>query len=204
MMVLICHKNFPPTQRPNSFQDLTKSSFKNLIQSGSPLESGTSFTAVAYLSKKYGWDYFKKLRESDLASSGGNSTVIQKVESGEKKIGIVLLENALAARKRGSPIDIIYPSDGSIPIPSVQAIFSGTKEKEAASKFADFILSREGQQLLRAGYMYSVLNGIEAPEGARPFKEITKNSMAINSEFISSVIKNSKNIKKQFSEIVLQ
>jgi iron(III) transport system substrate-binding protein len=204
MMVLICHKNVPVDQRPTSFQDLTKPIFKSVIQSGSPLESGTSFTAVAYLSEKYGWDYFKKLRDLDLASSGGNSTVIQKVESGEKKIGIVLLENALAARKRGSPIDIIYPSDGSIPIPSVQAIFNGTKQKDATSKFADFILSKEGQELLRAGYMYSILGGVEPPEGARPFKEITKNSMPMTSNFIESVTKNSKSIKKQFSEIVLQ
>jgi iron(III) transport system substrate-binding protein len=203
LMVLIAHKDFPANKRPTSWQDLAKPEFKDLVQVGSPLESGTNFTTVAYLNHKFGWDYFKKLRDNNIASSGGNSTVIQKVESGEKKIGMVLLENALASQKRGSPIDIIYPSDGSIPIPSVQIIMKDSKEPDAAQKFADFVLSKEGQEILRGGFMYSVRKDVAAPQGAKPLKEVTKNSTAWSPQLIDEVGKDSKNIKKKFSQIVL-
>jgi iron(III) transport system substrate-binding protein len=204
VMVMISHKSVPLSERPKAFTDLTNPRFKDTVKAGSPLESGTMFSTVAALSRKYGWDYFQKLAGNKIASSGGNSTVIQKVESGEKKFGIVLLENALAAIKRGSPVEIIYPADGAVPIPSVQVILKSTKEPELASKFAEFVLSKNGQELLRNGYMYSVRKDVTAPEGARPLAEIIKGSAPWTKETILAVAKDSKNIKKKFSEIVLE
>jgi iron(III) transport system substrate-binding protein len=204
LMVMVAHKDYPKDKRPVSFQDLTQPVYKNQIQFGSPLESGTTFSTVAYLSRKYGWEYFEKLRANELASSGGNSTVIQKVESGEKKVGIVLLENALASIKRGSPIDIIYPSDGSIPIPSVQVILKDSRQKEAAATFADFVLSAPGQKLLLDGYMYSVRKDVPAPAGAKPFSEVTRKSVAWTPEMIKTVGSTSKEIKKKFSDLIFE
>lgn len=204
LMVLIAHKSVPADKRPQEFADLVKPEFKNMLQSGSPLESGTMFSTVAYLSRKYGWDYFQKLRANELASSGGNSTVIQKVESGEKKIGIVLLENALAAQKRGSPIDIIYPSDGSIPIPSVQVILKDAKNRDNAGKFAEFVLSEAGQNILRGGFMYAVHPKVPAPEGAKPLAEVTAKSTAWTPAIQLEVATAAKDIKKKFATLVLE
>ena len=204
LMVLICHKNLPQNQRPSGFQDLTKAEFKNMLQTGSPLESGTAFSMVAYLSNKYGWEYFQKLGQNNLASNGGNSTVMQKVESGEKKLGIVLLENVLAAQKRGSPIEIIYPSDGAIPIPSVRTILKSSPNKAAAELFSKFILSKEGQKLLLNGFMYSVLKDLPPPDGAKPLGEVTRNSTPWTPQLIGSIGSNTKDIKKKFAQFVLE
>lgn len=204
VMVLIAHSQMPKAKRPTGFADLTKKEFKDLIQMGNPLESGSTFTAVSLLAKKYGWNFFKKLKENEIASNGGNSTVIQKVETGEKKIGVVLLENALAARKRNSPIEIIYPQDGAIIIPSVQVILKNSGQKEIASQFTDFVLSTEGQEILRAGYMYSVRKDVKAPEGAMIFSELHKNAQNPNEEQMAEIAKQVKLIKKNFSEIILE
>lgn len=204
LMVMIAHKDFPATSRPKTFEDLTKPAFKGLVQSGSPLESGTTFSTVAYLSRKYGWSFFEKLRANNLASSGGNSTVIQKVESGEKKIGIVLLENALAAQKRGSPVEVIYPEDGSIPIPSVQVILKDATHKKEAEQFADFVLSEDGQQILRGGFMYAVHPKVAAPEGAKPLAEVTAKSTAWTPEIQAQVADGAKDIKKKFAQLILE
>lgn len=204
LMVLIANKSMPAAARPAAFGDLIKPEFKNLIQMGSPLESGTTFSAVAYLSDKMGWSYFEKLKANGVASSGGNSTVIQKVESGEKKIGMVLLENALAAIKRGSPIEIIYPSDGGVAIPSMQVILKNAKNLAAAERFAAFILSKDGQKLLRNGYMYAVDSSVSSPEGAKSFKEATAKSKLWKLEDLAAISAKSKSIKTRFSEIVLE
>jgi iron(III) transport system substrate-binding protein len=203
-MVMISHNQFAKDKRPQNFSDLGKPEFKNLIQMGNPLESGTTFTTVSLLSKKYGWDYFKKLKENNLASSGGNSTVIQKVETGEKKIGVVLLENALAALKRNSPIDIIYPKDGAIVIPSVQVILKSSTHQEAAAQFADFVISKEGQEILRSGFMYSVRNDVKAPEGALEFVELNKKGQQLSELQMAEIAAQAKSIKKNFSEIILE
>jgi iron(III) transport system substrate-binding protein len=204
VMVLIAHQSVPADQRPASFVDLTQPRFDRQIHSPSPLESGTAFSMVALLSRKYSWDYFKKLAGNHLASNGGNSTVIQKVESGEKKFGIVLLENALASRKRGSPIDVIYPSDGAIPIPSIQVRLKGSPNPEGAAKFSEFVLSQEGQKLLRNGYMYSVRKDVEAPESAPSYKDVVKRSVPWDAALIEEVAAQSKDIKKRFAALVLE
>jgi iron(III) transport system substrate-binding protein len=204
LVVLVVHKDLPAAQRPASFADLGLPRFKGLLQMGSPLESGTTFTAVAYLQRKYGWPFFERLRDNRIASAGGNSTVIQKVESGEKKTGMVLLENALAAKKRGSPIEIVYPSDGSIPVPSVQVILKDAKQPEAAAAFADFLLSKEGQTLLRDGYMYSVRPDVPPVEGAPKLDEVTAASTKWTPEILREVGAQAKELKKKFAALILE
>lgn len=203
-MILIAHKDFPKEKRPVSFKDLAKPEFAGVVQMGSPLESGTMFSAVAILDKRYGWDFFNSLKVNKVASSGGNSTVIQKVESGEKKIGVVLLENALAAQKRGSPIDVIYPSDGAILIPSTQVVLKSSPHQKEATEFSNFIASKEGQDLLRNGYMYSVRKDVAAPEGAQPLATINKNSQEWTDQVVAEISARSKQIKAKFSETLLE
>jgi iron(III) transport system substrate-binding protein len=204
LMIMIAHKDFPPSLRPVNWTDLENPRFNRIAQMGSPLESGTMFVAVAYLSDKYGWDYFDKLRTNTIGCNGGNSTVIQKVESNEKKVGMVLLENALAARKRGSPIDIIYPTDGGIPIPSVQFIPKASPHAAEAEKFSAFVLSPEGQRLLRAGYMYPVNSKVPDPEGALPFAQATLHATQWTADKLSQVSDHAKEIKKKFDDLVLE
>lgn len=204
LMVLIAHKSVPIDQRPKSFQDLVKPQFKGQIHMGSPLESGTTFSSVAYLKNKYSWKFFEQLRDNKINSQGGNSAVIQKVESGEKKFGIVLLENALAAIKRGSPLEIIYPEDGSIPIPSVQFIVKNSPRLKEAQEFSNFILSPEGQKLLRNGFMYPADKKLPPPEGAKPFAEVTKKSTVWNDALFEEISREADQIKRKFSEFILE
>ncbi len=203
-MIIIAHKDFPTAKRPASFQDLTKPELSNVTQMGSPLESGTMFSTVAILDKRYGWNYFEGLKKNKAAASGGNSTVIQKVESGEKKIGIVLLENALAAQKRGSPIDIIYPTDGAILIPSTQIVLKSSPHQAEAAEFANFIISKEGQDLIRNGYMYSVRNDVAAPVGAPSLASINKNPGEWTDKVIEEISARAKQLKVKFSETLLE
>lgn len=202
--VLIAHKDYPVKDRPDSFKSLTDPKYKGLIQMGSPLESGTMFSVVAYLSDVHGWNFFEKMRANKLAANGGNSTVIQKVESGEKKLGIVLVENVVAAKKRGSPIEIIYPKDGAIVTPSVQFILKDSPHKEEAAKFGEFLIGKEGQKFAREGYMYSVRKDIAAPEGVLPFEKVIQNSKVWKHADYVRLSKESKNIKKRFAGLILE
>jgi iron(III) transport system substrate-binding protein len=203
LMVLIVAKSFPERERPQSFSDLTHPRYKGMIHIGSPLESGTMFSTVALLSELYDWGYFEKLHTNKMTVSGGNSTVIQKVESGEKKIGFVLLENALAAKKRGSPIDIIYPKEGGIPIPSVQILWKDRARPQSAQKLSEFLLSKECQEILRSAWVYPSLTGISSPEGALPLEK-AQGGFRWSVATADRIAGKSTEIKKKFSAIFLE
>ena len=198
-MVMIRHNTIDAKDAPKSFADLTQTKFKNQVCMGSPLESGTSFASLAHLISKYSWQFFKNLRANELLFQGGNSAVIQKVETGERKFGIVLLENALAAKKRSSPIEIIYPSDGAVIIPSVNVILKSSPNKVAAKKFSDYLLTKDAQNIMLSGYMYSVLPGFPSPQGALPWSELTQASELWSQDFLNSTQLQARDIKRKFS-----
>ncbi len=204
IMVMVAHKDYPADKRPKSFQDLTKSEFKGLVQMGSPLDSGTMFSTVAVLSRKYGWDYFKKLRDNQVAANGGSSAVLQKIESGEKKVGIALLENILSNLKRQSPIVMLYPEDGAIAIPNMHFTMKTSKHAVAAELFRKYLVSKDGQNLLRTGNMYTVRKDVLPPEGSKTLAEITKNALPWTPELVDAIATDAKKIKKKFSELVLE
>ena len=204
LMVMLVNKKVPTEKRPKSFSDITKPEFKSLVQMGSPLESGTCFATVAILADRLGWDYFSKLRDNGFGANGGNAYVIQKVESGEKKFGIALIENVLAAQKKGSPIEIVYPDDGAIPIPSVQVLLKSSVHAEAARKFADFLLTPEVQEILRSGFMYSVIKTLPPPAGALPLDQVSKKTRSWTPELLRATAEQAKSIKSKFSELILE
>ncbi len=88
---------------PQSWSALTDARFRGDVALGDPLTSGTAFTWAVFMSQLYGDDWFAKLRANDARIAGGNAAVLQKIEGGEAKVGVLLLENALAAQREGQP-----------------------------------------------------------------------------------------------------
>lgn len=189
---------------PRAYKDLVNPKWKGKVALGSPLESGTNFTTVANLSMKYGWEYYKALRNNETFSSGGNSTVRQKMESKEYPVGVILLENILQAQKSGSPIMPVYPTDGAVLVPSPIAIFKRTHFPDAAKRFYDFMFSQSGQYAITTGNMYSPIPDFPPPEGAKPFAEVLATAFPFNHKYIEEVLKNHDDIKKKYSQIMFE
>ncbi len=189
---------------PKSWQDLTKKEFKGKLAMPSPLESGTAFVTVALLSKKYGWDYFKALQANDLLAAGGNSSVINRIETKEKPIGIVLLENILKAWGKGSPVRPIYPTDGIIPVLSPIAILKDSEHPEDAKKVYDWFFTDEAQNAIVKSGMYSMLPGIPAPVNGLPFAEASAKMMPWSGSILDELFQHRDSIKKQFHDLILK
>lgn len=188
---------------PKSFKSLTDSTWSKKVAMPDPLKSGTTFTTVAFLSDRYGWDYFTQLKQNGIVSSGGNSAVMRSVESKEYPIGVVLLENILKGKKNNSPADIIYPEDGAVLIPGPIAILKSTKQPEVAKKLYDFMLSRKGQQAIIDGYMHSPKVDMSPPEGAKPLKELLPKAFPWSAGFMNKITKSQSKVKDQYSKVML-
>lgn len=169
---------------PPSFASLTESGWKNAVALGDPLTSGTAFSWAFFEARTQGDDYFTKLRANEAVVAGGNAAVQQKIESGEAKAGVLLLENVLVARDKGSALDFAWPADGAVTIPGFAAILANSRNPVAAKAFVDLLLSQDGQRLMLDGRMHAVDPRLPGPSGlggiedllarSRPWTETTR------------------------------
>jgi iron(III) transport system substrate-binding protein len=141
---------------PRSFRALTEPAWKGRVILGDPLTSGTAFTWSVFLHRLHGPGYFAALRANGAVVAGGNAAVQQKLETGEGSVGVLLLENALAARARGLPLRHLYPEDGAVVIPGFLAVMASTRNRPAATAIYDLLLSPDAQRaMVDVGLMHA-------------------------------------------------
>lgn len=189
---------------PKTWDDLLSPKWRNKISMPSPLESGTALTFVSQLVRKKGWQYFENLKKNNLLSAGGNSAVMQRIETKETPLGIVLLENALQAKKRGAHIEIIYPTEGVIPVPSPIAILAKSPHPETAKQIYDFFSSDEAQSIFIKANVYSPIFPQLTPDFAKPFSEIEKTEFDWNATILETFNRYKEETKKTFTKMILQ
>ena len=142
--------------RPASFADLAKPEYKAQMTMPSPLYSGAAAIMLGTMTTRadLGWGYFEKLKAADAIAVRGNGAVLAAVANGEKSYGILVDFMAFNAKAKGSPIDFIFPAEGSPAVTEPVAILKTTQNAAAARAFVDFILSDEGQKLaVSMGYI---------------------------------------------------
>jgi len=203
MVLGVNSKSVPQAQAPRRWKDLESPEWKGKLSMGSPLESGTTFTAIAVFEKTMGWNFIEVLRKQDMLSAGGNSAVLSRIETGERPVGILLLENLLKAKQKGSPVEVIYPEDGVLPIPSPIAITSKTAHPELARKVVDWFFSEQAQREMVKSGLYSALPLDLTPPGGRPWSELKKSSIRFDAELISLLFPEREKTKTKFQTLWL-
>jgi iron(III) transport system substrate-binding protein len=186
---------------PKSFRELTERKWKGEIALGDPLTSGTSFTWAVFAEKKYGAEFFQALRGNGAVVAGGNAAVLQKVEGGEAKVGVLLLENALAAKAKGSAIGFVYPDDGAVIVPGYAGIFRSSRNPVAARALFDLLLSPEGQDaIVRLGDMHGVDPRLSGPRGEMGVEKLIERSQAWDEELLLRGAAEGSRVKAAFSQ----
>jgi ABC-type Fe3+ transport system substrate-binding protein len=169
----------------------------------SPLEAATSFVALASLSKVYGWEFFAELRKYGLVAEGSNASVLTRIETGERPLGLLPLESVLRAGGRNQSLKIIYPADGVIPVPGSIAIMKETEHPEIAKSVYDWFFSPAAQTIFTRAGSYSPLPKFPPPEGAHPWAEVAAQMMPWSPEIASEMLLKRDRTRAKFSEIVL-
>ena len=92
-----------PGELPEKWKDLTSARFDRKISMASPLDSTSAFIALGLLSKEYSWEYFAELRKLRMVAEGSQGSVLTRIETGERPIGILPLENVIRAERGQGP-----------------------------------------------------------------------------------------------------
>lgn len=205
-MVIAYHSDvFPKDQAPKNFSDLVASRFKDKVIFGSPLESGTTFTSVALLARKNGWDFFTKLRDNGALSVGGNASALTRIETKERPVGLVLLENVLAIKDKNPAIQEVYPQDGAILVPSPIAILKQTRDPELSKRVADAFFEPEIQGIfVDKGGMYSPIPDFRSPAGAVAFEKVLPTALRCDAQSLNEIFSKRDEIKMKFSKLMLE
>ena len=206
MVLAVNTDRVAPAAHPRTFRELAEPAWAGRVTMGDPNRSGSAFTAVAALARKYGWEYFEGLRKNGIVAAGGNSAVLSRIMTGEKDAGIILLENLLQARQQNAaaPVGIVYPDDGAILVPSPIAIMKTTAAPDAARRLYDFFLSDAGQRAIVSGWMYSPFDNIPPPPGARPWTEVSSAPfLPWTADYLRDTTAAREAIKRRFNDIVI-
>ena len=160
--------------RPASFADLAKPDYKAKMTMPSPLYSGAAAIMLGTMTTRadLGWAYFEKLKSADAIAVRGNGAVLAAVANGEKSYGILVDFMAFNAKAKGSPIDFVFPAEGSPAVTEPVAILKTASNIAAAKAFVDFILSDTGQKLASSQGYVPAKSGIPPPAWLPPGAEI--------------------------------
>jgi iron(III) transport system substrate-binding protein len=136
-------------EAPRGWKDLLDPKWRDRLVTAHPGYSGVIATHVLALVHLHGWDYFKALAQNKpmLVQSAVDPAGI--VASGERPVAVNGGDyNFYQAKKKGNPVEIVFPKEGVPLVVSPSAITSFAPHPNAARLFTDFIFSRDVQQVL--------------------------------------------------------
>lgn len=139
------------SEAPTSWMDLISEKTKGNVIMPNPLYSGTAANMLLEFvsAEEIGWKFYEDLLANDIMIVNGNGGVISSVTAGEKAYGICFDADAFTAKENGSPVDFVYPVEGSPATADPIGILKSTDNLTAAQAFVDFMLSDEIQELGR-------------------------------------------------------
>jgi iron(III) transport system substrate-binding protein len=184
--------------RPKTWTDLTDPKFRGKMVMADPSFTSLQVAVVGTLSRKYGWEFYEKLRRNDIMLVQGNQQVADMIKRGERLIAVGAdAAYAGEAKKEGVRVVTIYPEDGAMIVPSPSSVVKGAPHPNAAKAFAEFMLGRAVQELFPREHLYSARTDIAGPDGSPPLADIK--ILPVDYDYIEA---ESTRIKKHFAEIL--
>lgn len=161
-----------PADAPKKWTDLLDPKWKNQVSVGHPAFSGYVSIWVWEMNRLYGWDYFNKLKANSPQIGRSIQDTLTMLRSGERSVAAGSLATAFEAKAKGEPIDVSYPSDGTVLIIAPSCIVKGAKHPNAAKLFMEFLTSADASKVAVGFYGESIHSSVPAKAG-KPLDQLT-------------------------------
>ncbi len=190
--------NTQHAQPIDSWNALAVEANKGQIAVPSPLYSGAALYKLHtdINTPTIGWNFYKKLAAIGVAPQGGNGPALKAVASGLDKYGIITDADVILAKKKGSPVDLVYPKEGVSYVTEPVAIMKSVHNLPAAKAFVNFMLSEEGQKLVVEQGNRPVDDRVSAPAGFTPI-----NKIKLLTPDVAKAIKEDAAVRDQFTAL---
>jgi iron(III) transport system substrate-binding protein len=146
-MIIVQQDSIPPL---TSWRDLADPVHEGRIAAPDPGFAGSALAVLGYFAAgpEFGLGFYEELAANGLTVVNAPGEVVTGVAEGRFDAGITLEFSARAAFEDGSPIRIVWPEPGAITLHSPIAMVDDGAS--SAEPFIEFVLSRDGQQLIAA------------------------------------------------------
>ena len=146
-----------PEEAPKTWSDLLDSKWKDQVVMSDPGTAGTTkyWMNAMMCSDKYGTDYMQKLHDNGCLLESGTTATHNQLAASAYKVGVCLDYVSANLIKDGSPITFLYPEE-TVSIASPIGLVKDCNNEENGKLLYDFILSKEGQEILVANNLVSV------------------------------------------------
>jgi iron(III) transport system substrate-binding protein len=158
---------------PKNWTDLLDPRWNNNIALGHPGFSGYVGTWVLTLRNQYGWDFFEKLAKNNPHVGRSINDTVTMLNAGESAVaGSGPAATLLESVRKGNPLAMVYPTDGSVLIIAPSSIMKGCKHPNAARLFMEFLMSTEASQIWVDHFTESIRPEIPASKQAKSAKDL--------------------------------
>ena len=151
-----------PEEAPKTWNDLLDAKWKDQIVMSDPGTAGTTkyWMNAMMCSDKYGADYMQKLKDNGCLLESGTTATHNQLAASAYQVGVCLDYVTANLVAEGSPIAFLYPED-TVSIASPIGLVKDCNNEENGKLLYDFILSKEGQEILVANNLVSVREDVE-------------------------------------------
>jgi iron(III) transport system substrate-binding protein len=150
--------------KPETWKDLTKPIYKGQIVMPNPASSGTGyFDVTAWLQlfgEAEGWKYMDALHENIAQYTHSGSKPCRQAGAGEFVVGISFEYRANDVKKKGAPVDIVFPKEGLGWDIEAAAIMKSTKKMDAAKKLLDWVATKEANEAYAKNFAIVAMPGV--------------------------------------------
>jgi len=148
---------------PKTWNDLLDPKWFNQIIMTDPSQASTTkyWMAAMMQSEKYGEAYFQALKDNGVELESGTTATHNRVADASYMVGICLDYVSANLMAQGSPMSFHYTTDDVITMTSPIALIKGCANEDNGKLLMDFILSKEGQEVLVANNLVSVRDDVE-------------------------------------------
>ncbi|MEG0764454.1 MAG: ABC transporter substrate-binding protein [Pseudoflavonifractor sp.] len=154
-----------PEDVPKTWRELLDPKWKGKIVMTDPGSAGSTryFVGALMASEAYGAEFFEGLAANDCALESGTTATHMRVAQGDYPIGICLDYIADNMAEEGQPIAYTLPQEDMIAIHCPVGLVAGCPDERNGRLLYDYILSKEGQQILVEEHLHSIREDVEQP-----------------------------------------
>ena len=154
-------KRVKPENAPKTWNDLLDKKWRDNIVMTDPNTAGTTkyWRNAIMTNPKYGVEFIKGLKANKCSMESGTTATHNQVAAGGYLVGVCLDYVTANVASKGSPIAFVFPED-TVSIFSPIGLVKDCKNVENGKLLYDFILSKEGQEILVAQNLLSVRSDV--------------------------------------------
>jgi iron(III) transport system substrate-binding protein len=154
---------------PTAWKDLTNPMYRGQITMPNPASSGTGFLMVSawlqMMGEDAGWKYMDALHANIASYTHSGSKPCRQAGAGEYAVGLSFDFRGSDVKKKGAPVDLIWPSEGLGWDVEATAIIKSraTETMAAAKKLADWSVTPAAMKMYSANFAILAVPGQAQP-----------------------------------------